>query len=115
MDEAELDRLAQLGLDELLRAGRLRASAEYCQDRGETTGDARYSSLGETLGYVVEFFEEYDAMEAGTFDNLNHALKRHLGGVLHAETAEAGALLGRSLREEILALLRDDRLARGSE
>jgi hypothetical protein len=113
LDEAALQHLAESGLDALLPVERLRATAEDCQDRGETTGDARYSSLGETLGYIAGFFEDYGAMEAETFNNLNHALMRHLGGVLQAETAETGALLGRTFREEVLALLRDDRLARG--
>ena len=116
MDEAELERLAELGLAELLLpAERLRAAAEYCWDRGETTGDARYCSLWKTIDYIIEFLEEYDAMETRTFDNVDHAFKEQLGGILHAQTAEEGALLGRSLREEVRASLRDDRLARGGE
>ena len=79
------------------------------------TGDARYCSLWKTIGYIVEFFDEYDQMETRTVEGVDHVLKHHLGGILHAETAEAGALLGRSLREEVLALLRDDRLVRGGE
>lgn len=121
MDEAELEHLAEFGLDELLpveRPGerpveRLRAVAEYCRDRCETIGDARYCSLGETIGFIVKFFEDYGAMETRTVNDLSHALKRHLGGVLHAETAETGVLLGRNLREEILASLGDDRIVRG--
>ncbi|MGO9159502.1 MAG: hypothetical protein ACLP7J_02135 [Streptosporangiaceae bacterium] len=111
MDDAELKRLAEFGVEALLPVERLCDVAEYCRDRCETTGDARYCTLGEAIGYIVEFFEERGAMEVGTIDNLDHAFKRHLGGVLDAETAESGALLGRSLREEILASLRDDRLA----
>ncbi len=78
-----------------------------------TTGDARYCSVGETIGFIVEFFENHGAMETGTISNLSHALKHNLGGVLHAETAETGVLLGRNLREEVLASLGDDRIARG--
>ena len=121
MDDAELECLAEFGLDELLpteRPGerpveRLRAIAAYCRDRCETLGDARYCSLGTTIGFIVEFFDDYDAMEARTVSDLSRALKRHLGDVLHAETAETGVLLGRNLREEILASLGDDRIVRG--
>jgi hypothetical protein len=113
LDDAELERLAASGLDVLLPVGRLRAAAGSCLDRGEISGDARYSSLGETLGHLAEFFEVHGAMEAETLDRVNQVLTRHLDGVLHAETAEIGALLARRLREEVLAVLRDDRLARG--
>ena len=121
MDEAELEHLAEFGLDELFlveRPGerpveRLRAVAAYCRDRCETLGDARYCLLGATIGFIVKFFEDYGAMATRTVNDLSHALKRDLGSVLHAETAETGVLLARNLREEILTLLGDDRIVRG--
>lgn len=113
MDEAELERLAELGLDLLLPVERLRTAVEYCQDRGETTGDARYSALASAFGCIAEFFEDYGAMEASTFANVNRAIMRDLGYVLHAGSAETGALLARRLREEITGFLGEDRLARG--
>lgn len=115
MDEAELERLAEQGLTALLPLERLRTAAEYCWDRGETTGDARYCSLWRTISYVVENFEEFEAMETRTFNTVDCAFQRHLTGILRAATPEEGALLGRSLREEVLARLRDDRLVGGGE
>jgi hypothetical protein len=114
LDEAELGRVSVQGLSALLPVERLCDLAEYCWDRGETTGDARYCSLWRAFIEIVEFFEEYDAMEMWTFDSLDGVLKRDLGAVLQADTAEAGALLARGVREEVLAILRDDRLAGGS-
>lgn len=120
MDEAALERLAEFGLDELFpveRPGRpveqLRDVAEYCRDRCETTGDARYCLLGETIGFIVELFGDYGAMENRTINDLSHVLKRRLGDVLRAETVETGVLLARNLREEVLASLGDDRIVRG--
>jgi hypothetical protein len=114
LDKAELDRLAAQGLSALLPVERLRDLAEHCWDRGETTGDARYCSLWRTFGEIAGFFEEYDAMGAWTLGSLDSVFKRDLGAVLQADTAELGALLARSVREEVLAILRDDPLAGGA-
>jgi hypothetical protein len=113
LDEVELSHLAAQGLRALLPVGRLRALAQYCWDRGEVTGDARYCSLWRTFSEIAEFFEEYDALETSTVDSLDRVLKRDLGGVLRAETAETGALSARGVREEILAVLRNDRFSSG--
>jgi hypothetical protein len=113
LDEAELERLVELGVRALLPVERLRTVADYCWDRGETTGDARYCSLSKTFGYIVKLLEDYGAIEARTLDSVDRALQRDLGAVLAADTAEAGALLGRSLREEVLALLGADGVLRG--
>ena len=117
MDEAKLERLAEFGLDDLFPTDQprerpveqLRVIAAYCRDRCMTTGDARYCSVGETIGFIVEFFDDYGAMEIQTMRGLSHALKRHLGDALRAETAETGVLLARNLQDEVLASLRDDR------
>jgi hypothetical protein len=115
LDESELERLSEHGLAALLPSERLRAVAEYCWDKGETTGDARYCSLWRTISYVVEVFEEFGAMEAPTFKSVDYAFRRHLRAVLRASTVEEGALLARSFREEIQARLRNDHLDSADE
>ena len=115
MDESELERLSEDGLAAMLPLERLRAVAEYCWDRGETTGDARYCSLWKTISYVVEDFEDFEALETGTFNSVDYAFRRHLGAVLRAATSEEGALLARSFREEVQARLRNDYLTGASE
>ena len=115
MDQSELERLSEQGVAALLPLERLRAVAEYCWDRGETTGDARYCSLWMTISRVVEVFEEFGAMEIRILNSIDYAFRRHLRAVLHAATIEEGALLARSFREEVQARLRNGHLPSADE
>ena len=104
LDKIQLKRLAEHGIVALLPVGRLRDTAEYCWDRGETTGDARYCSLWRALDPIAEAFESDGYLRAETVRRIDEVIKHCLPGILDASTAEQGALLARAMREQLFAI-----------
>lgn len=102
LDETQLKRLAKHGLTALLPVSHVQDIAEYCWDRGETTGDARYCSLWRSLDVVIQAFESHGYLPAETVRNLDDILMRYLPDVIDAQTAEQGALLARAMREQVI-------------
>jgi hypothetical protein len=82
---------------------RLRDIAEYCWDKGETTGDGRYCSLWRSLDTIADALEQSGALPSSTIQYIDEVLKRRLPSILQANTPEIGALLARAMREELLA------------
>jgi hypothetical protein len=76
--------------------------ADWCWDRGETTGDARYCSLSRSLTHIAKLFEDDQGVPGGLINALDQLLSSRVSGILEADTAEIGASLARSLREEIV-------------
>lgn len=103
MDQHSLRRLADEGLAAFPPHG-LRTAADHCWDVCETTGDARYCSLWRTLDLLALPFEDEGGPSPAVdvIDRIDDVLRGQLRGVLDAPSAEAGSLLGRRLREDVL-------------
>ena len=75
--------------------------ADWCWDFGESTGDARYSSLARSIYIIADLFDLNGAAETATVRQLDTVLNRSIGEILEAESAELGAHLARTMRESI--------------
>jgi hypothetical protein len=101
MDQSSLRQLAEQGIGRFPPV-RLADLADWCQDFGEATGDARFCSLSSAIGVVVDLFES-NSEQAPTalVEQLDVLLRQNMSAILDAETAEEGSLLSRQLREAI--------------
>jgi hypothetical protein len=104
MDRETLLRLADRGIS-AFPPSELHALADWCWDFGESTGDARYSSLSRSFDAIGESFDLHGAVESATVHELDIHLKRSVPQILDADTAELGAHLARSLRESIVSII----------
>src|SRR5579883_325487 len=100
MDHSSLRRLADEGIAAFPPLA-LPDLAAWCWDIGETTGDARYCSLSRSIGQIEELFEPVEAVPQNLVRHLDGLLARTVGDILQADSAEAGSILARSLREDI--------------
>lgn len=107
MDQTTLRRLADAGIAELPPT-LLPDLIQYCWDRCEIDGDARYCVIARTLEPIDRVFEERD--EAGGvpthwLEQLDAEIVRRLPAVLDEPEVEAASLVARSMRDEIYRLL----------
>ena len=106
MDQASLYRLAEQGLARFPPTA-LNSLADYCWDRSEATGDARYSSLWRTIAWINDLFDDYGGLPTDLVNNLDGILRARLAGVLEAGSPEEGAHLGRLMREDLQASIEE--------
>lgn len=106
MDEATLSRLGEVGVRDL-PPKRLAGLIQFCWDRCEITGDARYCVIARALRPIADLFDE--AEESGgvgmDLSGIDNEIRSRLPDILQEPNAEAASLLARSLREEIWRLL----------
>ena len=100
MDEASLLRLAEDGLAPFPPSS-LPDLAQWCRDRTASTGDGRWSVVAECLTRISQPFEEDGQLSTAVLEALDRVLSVWLPDVVHAASAEAGALLASSMREAL--------------
>ncbi len=100
VDSSVLRRLAQQGV---AGGSDLRDVSTWCRDYGEATGDARYSSLGDTFRSISEWMTENDeagGVPATLMGEVNQLIRTWLPDILDASPSD-GAVTARVLREEV--------------
>jgi hypothetical protein len=105
----ELRELAEQGFS-AVRPSELGQVGERAWDHGETSGDARYCSLGRTVLLIHEWWVEHDeqgGVPVSVASALEALLMSRLPGILNAPLASDAAPLARTLREDVEAHLTD--------
>ena len=107
MEAAQLRRLATEGFA-ATRGERLSDLAVWCRDIGEASGDARYSSIGEVLRSINDWWAEHDeagGVPASIVRRLEGLLASYLPDILDLDSPADASPLARLLREETQCLL----------
>lgn len=103
VSSSELERLARGGL-QAVPGDRLADLAVWCRDRGELTGDARFSSLGDTLRSIDAWRQEHEEMggvPAAVLDEIDREVRNLLPAIIELESPADAASLARVLRERV--------------
>lgn len=100
MDSQSLLRLADKGLAAYPPA-ELSTLADWCWDIGESTGDARYSSLWRSLDLISDLFAEHGALPTGMVARLDEALHYWMPKIIGAADASEGSQFARLMREDL--------------
>ena len=107
MDLETLQRLAREGFNGV-PGDRLTDLWLWCRDFCEASGDGRYCAISETIRSVDEWRMEHDergGVPTALLDEIERLLTSLLPAAIGAELASDGAMLARSMREQVQALL----------
>ncbi|MBK9180756.1 MAG: hypothetical protein IPM45_14550 [Acidimicrobiales bacterium] len=102
MSSSELERLARGGL-QAVPGDRLADLAVWCRDRGELTGDARFSSWrhARSIDAWRQEHEEMGGVPAAVLDEIDREVRNLLPAIIELESPADAASLARVLRERV--------------
>jgi hypothetical protein len=107
VDLADIRRLAARGIAAFPPTS-LESAAEWLWDYAEATGDARYSSLSQTVAMIWAAFEDSsEQMWTTTVEAIDAELATSIPGILDENAAADAAQMARTLRESVAAILRE--------
>ena len=107
MDVKSLELLAANGFSGI-SGDQLGDLAVWCRDYAEASGDARFSSIGEALFSLDEWWSEHDergGIPVRLKDEIEDVLTSRLPDILSATSPSDAAPLARLLREEVQSKL----------
>jgi hypothetical protein len=107
MDESALRRLADTGIHQDIGSGEVEDIADWCWERCEATGDARWCIIWKALWNIVREWEYTGGLPQSMMRGFSAALASHIPGVIDAPDSETGALLAKALREEVVGVFRN--------
>ena len=97
--------LRALSTEGLKNAPHLRDLSQWCWDRAEQTGDARYCALARLLGRVAEEWDEIGGVEDSIAREIQNELANHLASVLDTPDPVEASSIAKLLREQVAEIV----------